>query len=150
MIIAKPGCVWGAARRFYSVSVYFMASMKHVRPAFSILIFMYILHLSGCGGGGGTGGSGNPAGGSGEGPSAAPPAILSTTPGNGATFSNDNPVVVTFSKEMDASTINPSTFKIDGVKGTITYSGKTASFMPTDDFSPHGRYTATLTQEVKD
>lgn len=124
--------------------------MKHVRPAFSILIFMYILHLSGCGGGGGTGGSGNSAGGSGQGPSAVPPAILSTTPGNGATFSNDNPVVVTFSKEMDASTINSSTFKIDGVKGTITYSGKTASFMPTDDLAPHGRYTATLTKEVKD
>jgi hypothetical protein len=119
------------------------------KSALSILLLTLFLHFGGCGGGGS---SGDGAGAGSGTPSAAAtlPAVLSTTPTNGASLGNDNAVTVTFSKEMDPASLNSTTFKVKGVAGMVTSSGKTASFTPTDDLTPLTTYTATLSKEIKD
>jgi hypothetical protein len=84
------------------------------------------------------------------------PAVLSTTPTNGAVeISTDTAVSATFSEEMDSSTINTSTFKITSaggaVNGTVSYntSSKTASFTPAN-LSYGTAYTASLSNGMKD
>jgi hypothetical protein len=81
--------------------------------------------------------------------------VSATSPVNNATgVARNNVITVSFSKEMDASTINTSTFLVKQgttpVAGTVTYSGTTATFTPTVAFSSGLVYTATLTTGVKD
>ncbi|MBI5102442.1 MAG: Ig-like domain-containing protein, partial [Nitrospirae bacterium] len=82
------------------------------------------------------------------------PAVLSTSPVNGA--SNvfvTTPITVTFSEDMGALSITPSTFTIDnGVTGTVSYDPgtKTAKFVPDTPLDYNVTYTATLTTGVKD
>jgi alpha-tubulin suppressor-like RCC1 family protein len=59
---------------------------------------------------------------------------------------------VVFSSEADPATVNGTTFRIDGVTGTVTYEGatRTATFMPAAPLAKLTRYTATLSTEVKD
>ncbi len=85
----------------------------------------------------------------------APPQVLSTDPANGATNVMLNKVVnVVFSKNMDASTINATNFTIKQgtttVAGTVSYSGKTASFTPAGLYAVNTVYTGTVTTGAKD
>lgn len=82
------------------------------------------------------------------------PTVISTDPANLSTNVAINKVVsATFSTDMDASSINNTTFTIKqgttNIAGVITYSGKTAYFNPTADFAQGTMYTATLTTGIK-
>jgi hypothetical protein len=63
-------------------------------------------------------------------------------------------ITATFSKTMDAATINASTFTVmDGstsVTGSISYSGVVATFTPDTPLSFGTLYSATITTGAKD
>ena len=79
-----------------------------------------------------------------------PPIVTSIVPGNSATdVSRSTTVVATFSKNMKASTINNTNFKLfDGpteTAGTVTFDGTiTATFTPSSPLSWGTTYTATI------
>jgi hypothetical protein len=81
--------------------------------------------------------------------------VISTDPINNATVVGRNKVVaISFSEEMDPSTINSSTFTLykgtTEISGIVAYSGKTATFTPSESLLAGVNYTATLTTGVKD
>ena len=86
-----------------------------------------------------------------------PPSVTNTTPANGATgVSPYRPLTATFSKAMNASTINTSTFTLTGpsgsVSGSVSYDANThvASFTPDAALSPFTSYTASLSTTIQD
>jgi Ice-binding-like/Bacterial Ig-like domain len=83
------------------------------------------------------------------------PGVSTTSPANNATgIARNNQVTASFSTAMNPATVNTSTFLVSQgttpVAGAVTYSGTTATFTPTDIFSPGLVYTATITTGVKD
>ncbi len=84
------------------------------------------------------------------------PVVLTVTPANGASGVPITQVVTaTFSKPMNAVTLNANTFLVIGpggatVSGTVGYSGTTASFTPTVSLAPGTVYTATITTGAQD
>jgi len=84
-----------------------------------------------------------------------PPTVVSTDPANAATGVQTNKVITaTFSKAMNASTINTTTFTlqkgITTITGTVTYTGTVASFTPSVSLDTSTTYTATITTGSKD
>jgi len=82
------------------------------------------------------------------------PTVSSTDPVNNATgVARNNIVTVTFSEAMNSLTTNTSTFTLTqgttAVTGTVTYSGKTATFTPVNALSADNIYTATITTGAK-
>lgn len=82
------------------------------------------------------------------------PTVISTDPANNAIGVPLNKIVTAnFNMPMDPLTINATTFTIKqgiaAVTGTVTYSGTTASFAPTVNFSSGLVYTATITTGAK-
>jgi hypothetical protein len=78
------------------------------------------------------------------------PSVLSSDPAVDATdVVLNKTVTVTFSKAMDASSLNSTTFTINQettpVEGTISYSGTMVSFKPTISLTPGTVYTGTVT-----
>jgi ice-binding like protein/Big-like domain-containing protein len=79
------------------------------------------------------------------------PAIVATTPANGATGVPFTQIITaSFNEAMNATTINTSTFLVTGaasagVTGTVTYTGTTATFTPAAALAPNTLYTATIT-----
>jgi hypothetical protein len=84
------------------------------------------------------------------------PAVTTTSPANGATaVPVASLVTATFSKAMNPTTINTSTFTVTGpagasVTGTVTYSGTTATFSPAALLAANSAYTATITTGATD
>ncbi len=83
-----------------------------------------------------------------------PPAVISTDPANNEIGVPLNKTVTAiFNMPMDPLTVNATTFTIKQgatpVTGTVSYSGTTASFMPTSNFSSGLTYTATITTGAK-
>lgn len=83
------------------------------------------------------------------------PIVISTTPVNTATgVSVSTNIDATFNEVMDPATINALTFKLakgtTPIAGVISYSGVTASFIPTTGLTPNTEYTATVAAGVKD
>jgi hypothetical protein len=84
------------------------------------------------------------------------PAVITTTPINGATGVPVSQVVTaTFNEVMDATTISISTFTVTGpggisVTGMVTYSGTTATFTPNAVLAASTLYTAMITTGAKD
>ncbi|MDR3736585.1 MAG: Ig-like domain-containing protein [Acidobacteriaceae bacterium] len=86
------------------------------------------------------------------------PTVLSTIPLNGATSVPLNlNVSATFSKPMNAATINSTTFTLTGpgstpVAGLVVYAsvGNTATFDPTANLAASTLYTATITTTAAD
>ena len=84
------------------------------------------------------------------------PTVDSTNPASGATgIVINTAITANFSEEMDASSINTTTFTlVDNnsitVTGTATYSGTTATFTPLANLSGSVTYTATIMTGVKD
>jgi Raf kinase inhibitor-like YbhB/YbcL family protein len=84
------------------------------------------------------------------------PTISSTSPSSGATdISISSDVTITFSEEMDSSTINTSNITVqdsggNSVSGAVSYSSKVATFNPTSDLSHSTVYTVTVGTGVKD
>ena len=87
---------------------------------------------------------------------APPPTVVSTVPANGAAAVAVNTLVsATFSKSMNAATINATTFTLTGpgatpVAGTVSYAGTTATFTPTAVLASSTLFTATITTGAKD
>lgn len=82
------------------------------------------------------------------------PTVALTSPTSSTTNVALNKVIsVNFSKEMDASSINTSTFTLKqagiAVSGTVSYSGKTATFTPAAVLTANTLYTATLSTGIK-
>ena len=87
------------------------------------------------------------------------PTIIATSPVNGATGVATSAVVtVTFSEDMDPTTINGTTFTLKttvgsiAVTGTVSYNTSTrvATFTPTAALTANTNYTATVTTGAKD
>jgi N-acetylneuraminic acid mutarotase len=83
-----------------------------------------------------------------------PPTITSTTPAAGAAgVSVSTTIRAVFSKAMNASTINTTTFSLNnGVTGTVSYDPATytATFTPSANLAYNTTYTATITTGVTD
>ena len=82
------------------------------------------------------------------------PTITLTSPLNSDTNVARNKVItVNFSTEMDASSINTTTFTLKQagitVLGTVSYSGTSASFTPSTVLAANTIYTASITTGVK-
>ena len=80
--------------------------------------------------------------------------VTATEPLNNATDVPKNMVIkVTFTEEMDESTINASTFTVKQgtteVAGTVTYAAKVATFTPSVDLSANLVYNAMISTEAK-
>jgi len=97
------------------------------------------------------------------GPNDVPPTIIATSPANLATIvSPSTTVSATFSKPMNASTINGTTFTLSGPPGpvkrattllipaTVTYSNNVATLSPTSQLAVNSVYTATMTTGATD
>jgi len=125
-----------------------VTKMKAYRSIVLFLAVLILFSLTGCGGGGGGGDS------SGSSNSTAQPTVSSTSPANNATgVAVNSAITATFSKAMDSSTINASTFTLSGgVTGTVTYDSatNTATFTPSSSLANSTTYTATITTGVKD
>ncbi len=84
------------------------------------------------------------------------PIVESTIPANTALNVPFNQIIsATFNEEVNPSTVNSTTFiitKADAtvVTGTISYSGRTATFTPTSKLSPNTTYMGRITTGVKD
>ncbi len=88
-------------------------------------------------------------------PTVIQPDVVSTSPINNATDISLNAIVeVRFNKEMNATTINSSTFTLfkgaSQVAGIVSFSDSTAVFTPTVDLLPSSNFIATLTTGAKD
>jgi hypothetical protein len=82
------------------------------------------------------------------------PVMTSTDPVNSVTgVARNKEVAFTFSEAMDPLTINASTFTLmqgaTVVPGTVSYSGKTATYTPTNTLAAATVYTATVTTGAK-
>jgi hypothetical protein len=71
---------------------------------------------------------------------------------NGECVPSTDKVFVRFSEPMDSSTINSSTFFVEGVSGTVTYDAVTriATFTPDSPFTVGVTFTAHVTTDVQD
>ena len=83
------------------------------------------------------------------------PTVLSTDPTNGANNVPLNKVITaTFSEDMDPSSISNASFLVKNgstnVPGTVTYSGRVATFVPTSSLANNTLYTGTITTAAKD
>ncbi len=82
------------------------------------------------------------------------PLVLTTDPANLATSVALNKVItVTFNEIMNPATITQASIIITGttaVAGTVTYSGTTATFIPTSPLAVNTTYTGRVTTAVKD
>lgn len=89
-------------------------------------------------------------------PDTAPPFVFSTNPQNTSIdISRTDPISVSFSKTMDATTINLTSFVLKDISGnlvpgSVTSNGTTATFAPVGLLAPNALYTATITTNVKD
>lgn len=82
-----------------------------------------------------------------------PPTVVSFNLAGGATcVPLDQKIQVTFDEQMDSTTINPSTFFIVGVAGSVTYDvvTKTGTFSPTVNLAANTTYTITVTTGAED
>lgn len=82
------------------------------------------------------------------------PTISDTSPLNNATnVARNNAITISFSTEMDPATINSSTILVQqgtaNIPGTLTYSGTTATFTPTNSLLALTTYTVTVTTGAK-
>lgn len=82
------------------------------------------------------------------------PAVASTTPANSATgVSRNNSITIDFSEAMDPATINASTVVVTQggtiIPGSLSYSGTTAVFTPTNVLLALTKYTVTITTGAK-
>jgi hypothetical protein len=83
------------------------------------------------------------------------PVVTITAPTNGATnVPLDQLISVTFNEEMNAETINQSSFTLSNgsaqISGLVTYVGTTATLSPSALLAPNTTYTAKVARTIKD
>lgn len=82
------------------------------------------------------------------------PVVITTDPLNNAVAVKfDKTISATFNMTMNPATLNGTTFKVsqgvNAVVGTITYTGSTVSFVPTNPLLANRIYTVTITKDAK-
>lgn len=81
------------------------------------------------------------------------PTVEVTSPADGdINIALDKTISAVFNEDMKASTFNQASFTLLGaslVSGTVSFSGKTALFTPTNPLTPNTTYTATIKSSVK-
>lgn len=115
------------------------------------IVLSLAVFIAGCGDSGGTDVTATPN----TTPNPSAPTVGSTNPGNSTIdVATNRQNAVTFSEEMDPSTINDQTFILmqgdTPVPGTVSYSGFTATFNPTHPLAASTTYTATITTGAMD
>lgn len=111
-----------------------------------LILFILSAGLTGCskstdGGGGG----------STTAPDVTAPTIVSVSPVDFApAVSVVTPIVVTFSEAIDPASANTSTISLQGVPGTVTAGGITATFRPNSALAPNEDYILNVTAGVRD
>ncbi len=84
-------------------------------------------------------------------PDTTSPTIISISPVDSATnVAVSTTITAVFNESMNASTINNTTFTVNGITGTVTYSGTQATFTPSNNLANNTTYTVTITTGVKD
>ena len=79
------------------------------------------------------------------------PTVSAVAPADGSSsVSTAVSVVVTFSEDVKASTVNDTTLDVGGTPGAILVTGKTATFTPTVPFNRGTTYVVTVTTGVTD
>ena len=79
------------------------------------------------------------------------PMVESTDPEDQATsVPNAQIISVVFNKEMDPSTINSNSIIVDGVSGTVSYSGFTATFTPSSPLDPNSIFVGRVKTSARD
>lgn len=83
-----------------------------------------------------------------------PPTVIATDPLNNSTGVNPNKTITaTFSVAMDPTTMNTNTILLKQgttlISGTVSYSGTTASFKPSNPLTANTLYTAIVTTGAK-
>jgi tetrahydromethanopterin S-methyltransferase subunit B len=89
------------------------------------------------------------------GPAPAPPAVVSTDPGNNSTgVANNKQISAVFNRAMDPATVTANTFTlkqgVNSIAGAVSYAGTTATFVPTSLLADNTNYSATITTGAKD
>ena len=115
----------------------------NAKKLFSTIAILFIALISGC------------AGDDAEEVVGVCPVVELTSPVDGASGVPLSQIVTaTFNEEMNPLTINQSTFTVSAagtpIAGTVTYSGKTATFTPASRLVVNTLYTGRITTEVKD
>lgn len=116
--------------------------------AFCLTAFLLLVFAAGCG---------DPDH-AGNNPGVTAPRVISVVPASGSSGACANaPVTATFSKAMNPSSINATTFTLTGpasapVAGQVAYDepSRTASFTPTSTLALSATYTATITTGARD
>lgn len=88
-------------------------------------------------------------------PDTTAPTVTRTTPlDNSIGFAINRKILATFNEAMTPATVGASTFTLaqgaTNVSGSVTYSGKTAEFIPASNLSTDTTYTATISTGVED
>ena len=79
------------------------------------------------------------------------PMVESTDPEDQATsVPNAQIISVVFNKEMDPSTINSNSIIVEGVSGTVSYSGFTATFTPSTPLDPNSIFVGKVKTSARD
>jgi hypothetical protein len=79
------------------------------------------------------------------------PTVSSTVPASNSTAFANAAISATFSEVLNAATVNSTTFTLNnGITGTVSYSGTTATFTPSASLAFSTTYTATITTGVQD
>ena len=80
------------------------------------------------------------------------PTVVSTVPSAGATqASRTNPITITFSEPMRASSMIASTFTFSpSITGTVSYTANTATIVPSGTLAGSTIYTGTVTTAAED
>lgn len=85
-----------------------------------------------------------------------PPGVTATVPANAEiAVATNRKLAVSFSKDMNSSTLTPASFNLTGpaatvVSGSVRYVDRTAIFTPAQNLVPNSSYTATITTSVTD
>src|SRR5947209_13527292 len=130
-------------------------TMRKLNFSVWLVMLVFAMGMTGCGDSDKNANASNP------GDPLAPPTVTFETPlnGNVGVCPNANPVLVTavFSKAMNPSTVNTTTFTLAGpgaapVAGAVTYavSTSTATFTPSAALSANTTFTATITTGATD
>lgn len=79
------------------------------------------------------------------------PAVLSTTPANGASEVGRNATItVRFDEAIDPSSVTAATFLVEGAPGTLTVEGAVVIFSPASLFAPAATQRVRLTTGITD
>jgi hypothetical protein len=142
--------------------------MRTSQPPRLFMALLLVFFVVGCGSGSngsgsatgsssgsGSGSSSGSGSGSGNTSDTTAPTVSSVIPANAATgIALNASVRATFSEALDSSTVTSTTFTLahgtTSVSGTVTYSGTTAIFHPTNNLAASTTYVAKITTGVKD